>query len=300
MNKPLAEYLEYLEIDKNYSKETIKSYQSDIEHFFEFLTEEDAKFDEVDLPTIRLFLANEFALGISKRTSKRRICALKQFYKFLLKRGRVEDNPFLFAVSPKGDIKFPKALYKDQIEQLLLDNKSRNDELKDRDQAIIETLYYSGVRASELINITLQDVDLRNRTIRIIGKGNKERIVPISEKCASTISTYIKGTRGILLSRDTGLYNNLFLNAKGKPLTREGLDFILKNIEEKTSCQFHLHAHIFRHSFATHLLEAGADLRVIQTLLGHASINATQVYTHVTTEAMKKEYLSAHPRARKK
>lgn len=301
MNKETAldEFVKYLELERQYSKETIDSYKSDILHFFAFLDEEGTSYTKVDIPDIRLFTAMEIAEGRSKRTCRRRICALKHFYKFLVKRGEITDNPFIFAISPKMDKRYPRTLHKEQVEQLLKDNLNRSDDLMMRDQAILETLYYAGIRASELININVQDVDLRSRFIRIIGKGNKERIVPISNECANHLSSYIKSMRPILLQKSETFPNALFLNFKGDKLTREGLDYILKQIEEKTGAPFHLHAHLFRHSFATHLLEAGADLRVIQSLLGHASINATQVYTHVTTEAMKIEYASAHPRAKK-
>ena len=174
--------------------------------------------------------------------------------------------------------------------------------LKSRDQAILYLLYYSGIRAEELVNLNVQSVSLKERVVRVIGKGDKERIIPFSSDCQKILKKYIEVDRLTLLKIKKGkeLPSSLFLNAKGQKLTTRGLEYILDAIEEKTGLYVGLHPHILRHSFATHLLENGADLRVIQELLGHESINATQVYTHVTEEAMKEAYLTAHPRVRKK
>ncbi len=299
MNKQLRDFLFQLETDRNYSPKTVESYQRDIEKFYRFLLEEDIKADDVDSIVIRNFLTKEILSGVSKRSCKRRLSALKHFYQYLLKTGQVETNPFNYVETPKQEKKYPHILYANQVEELLKANKERTDELKDRDQAIIELLYYSGVRASELVNIKLSDINTRNRIVSILGKGNKERLVPFTDECASCIDKYVKTLRPKLAKHNEQICIYLFLNARGNKLTTRGLEYILKNIEEKTGLSLGLHAHLLRHTVATHLLENGADLRVIQELLGHESINATQVYTHVTEEGMKKEYFSAHPRAKK-
>ena len=211
----------------------------------------------------------------------------------------VEDNPFLFIDVPKTDKKYPHALYKEQVKEILLENSKRTDDLMIRDQAIISTLYYTGMRAAELVSLTIQSISLNQRIIRVIGKGDKERILPISEECKKDLDRYIGFTRKELLGKAKIPTNALFLNNRGEKLKTRGLEYILDSIEEKTGTFVGLHPHILRHSFATHLLENGADLRVIQELLGHASLNATQVYTHVTEKEMQQEYLSSHPRARK-
>ena len=169
-----------------------------------------------------------------------------------------------------------------------------------RDQAILSTLYFPGMRAAELVNLTKQSVSLNQRIIHVIGKGNKERIVPISEECKKDLERYINFTRKELLKKASVSTAALFLNARGEKLTTRGLEYILDAIEEKTGTFVGLHPHVLRHSFATHLLENGADLRVIQELLGHSSLNTTQVYTHITEKEMQSEYLASHPRARKK
>lgn len=299
MNKPTNEFLTHLKNERNYSPQTIKSYGEDIEKFFDFLLEEDVLMDQVDIIVIRNFLTEELNSGVSKRSCKRRLSALKHFYSFLVEQKYVEDNPFLFVDVPKTDIKYPHALYKEQVREILTENAKRTDDLMIRDQAILSTLYFTGMRAAELVSLTIQSVTLNQRIIRVIGKGNKERLLPISEECKKDLERYINFTRKQLLGNAKIPTNALFLNSRGEKLTVRGLEYILDSIEEKTGTFIGLHPHILRHSFATHLLENGADLRVIQELLGHASLNATQVYTHVTEKEMQREYLSAHPRARK-
>ncbi len=300
MNKPLKEYLDHLKLERNYSDKTIDSYRRDIEKFFIFLGKENMKMDDVDLALIRNFLSEELSHSMSKKSCKRRLSALRGFYNYLVKQKIVYVNPFLFITSPKLDIKYPHALYKEQIQNLFDNNKKRTDEMMLRDEAIIETLYFTGIRASELVSLDIQSTNLKERYLRVIGKGNKERIVPFTVECQEAIKKYIENVRNKLASKSDRPSPALFLSNKGERLTSRGLEFILKQIEEKSGVYLGLHPHIFRHSFATHLLENGADLRVIQELLGHESINATQVYTHVTLESMKKEYASFHPRAKKK
>jgi len=299
VNKQLADFLFNLQTDRNYSSKTVESYQRDIEKFYRFLLEEDIKADDVDQIVIRNFLTKELMSNVSKRSCKRRLCALKHFYQYLLKTNQIDNNPFNYVKAPKIEKKYPHILYSNQVEELLEANKHRTDHLKDRDQAILELLYYSGVRASELVNIKLSDINIRSRMARILGKGNKERIVPFTDTCALTLDKYVKEVRPGLAKKNEQISIYLFLNDRGNKLTTRGLEYILKNVEEKTGLNLGLHPHLLRHTFATHLLENGADLRVIQELLGHESINATQVYTHVSEEGMKKEYLSAHPRAKK-
>ncbi len=300
MNKPEQEFLDHLLNVRNYSKKTVSSYQEDIDKFCAYLFKEDVLLEKVDTMIIRNFLTEEMARGVSKRSCKRRLSSLRHFYKYMVNVGYLDDNPFIFISAPKVPTKYPHALYKDQIEQIFKRNAERQDSLKSRDQAILSLLYYSGIRAEELVNLNVQDVQLRDRVVRVLGKGNKERIVPFAPDCQKAIKYYIEHERMELLKKSKDHPASLFLNAKGKKLTTRGLEYILDAIEEKTGVFVGLHPHILRHSFATHLLENGADLRVIQELLGHESINATQVYTHVTEEAMKETYMSAHPRAKKK
>ena len=300
MNKPLKLFLEHLQNERNYSLQTVESYRRDVEKFFDFLRDEDLGMNEIDLVTIRNFLTIELNSGISKRSCKRRLSALKHFYDYCYKNGYVDENPFIFITSPKTERKFPKVLYKDQVKDILKANKERTDSLMLRDQVILEILYYTGIRASECVGLTIQDVNFYNRMIRVLGKGNKERLVPFTNECKTTIELYLKECRPTLASKKLEPTSALILNNSGEKLTTRGLEYILDKIEEKTGLYVGLHPHILRHSFATHLLENGADLRVIQELLGHENLNATQIYTHVSEEAMKQTYMSFHPRAKKK
>jgi len=313
MNKPEQEFLSHLQNVRNYSPRTVSSYQEDIDKFCDFIFKEGVLLEEVDVICIRNFLTEELNQGISKRSCKRRLSSLKHFYKYMVNVGYIKDNPFIFVSAPKVETKYPHALYKDQVAEILKRNAERTDELALRDQAILSLLYYSGIRAQELVTLPIQSVYLRERAIRVLGKGNKERIVPFSAECQKVLKKYIDIERPKLLQkhielekrkpeekRNDNLLSPLFFNANGGQLTTRGLEYILDAIEEKIGLYVGLHPHILRHSFATHLLENGADLRVIQELLGHESINATQVYTHVTEEAMKETYMAAHPRAKKK
>ena len=299
-NRQLAEFLEHLKLDHHYSDKTIDSYSRDIEKFLLFIDHEGVLMDQVDIIVIRNFLTFELASKISKRSCRRRLSSLTHFYDFMVANNYVEKNPFVLVTAPKTSIEYPHALYKEQVLKLLEENGKRGDVLGIRDQAILCTLYYSGIRAAELVNLKIQDVDLNYRSLRVIGKGNKERMVPFTAECQDALKRYLKSSRPQLAALSkTGTFF-LFLNEKGNKLTTRGLEYILKHIDEVTGLFLGLHPHIFRHSFATHLLENGADLRIIQELLGHESLNTTQVYTHVTEEAMKETYFDAFPRAKKK
>lgn len=287
------QFFEHLKFDLNYSDQTIKSYGQDIDSFEEFLKFVNLSIEQANTQTIRDYLSKEIEEGKSKVTCCRRISALRHYFEFLVRINVLSKNPFLLINSPKKEIRYPEALYLEQIEELFKKNRERTDELKLRDQAIIELLYASGLRVSELVNIKLSQIDIKNRVIRVMGKGRKERLVMFSKSCQSTLLDYFNS-----LSLTTNDY--LFSNAKGDQLTTRGVEYILKKIEEKTGIFIGLYPHLFRHTFATHLLEGGADLRVIQDLLGHESINTTQVYTHVTPEAMKNQFIMSHPRAKKK
>ena len=300
MNKPEQEFLDHLLTVRNYSPKTVASYQEDIDLFCEYIFKEGTLMEDVDIISIRNFLTEELARGVSKRSCKRRLSSLRHFYKYMVNVGYINNNPFIFVDAPKTETKYPHTLYKEQIQEMFKRNLERTDALKNRDQAILYLLYYSGMRAAELVSLDVQSISLKEQVVRVLGKGNKERIIPFTSDCQKVVKAYIDNERKELLRKSKELTPALFLNAKGERLTTRGLEYILDSIEEKTGLFVGLHPHILRHSFATHLLENGADLRVIQELLGHESINATQVYTHVTEEAMKETYENAFPRAKKK
>lgn len=292
------EYASYLLYQKNYSKKTIDSYTRDINKFLDFMNNENYTLNSVDSTLIRNFLAHETLDGISKRSNARRVIALRQFYEYLVKNNYVEFNPFIIISTPKVDKKLPEFMYLEEINNLFELNSQRKDFLMHRDQAIIELLFSSGLRVSELVNLTLQDLNLKERMMRIVGKGNKERIVPFSLKTQKTLNVYLENTRKQLISDSGNMIgtNYVFLNSRGEKLTTRGVEYILQEIENKTGVTLSLHPHKFRHSFATHLLNQGLDLRTIQELMGHASLSSTQVYTHVSNQKMHDEYEKAFPR----
>ena len=286
-------FLEHLKLDLNYSEKTIDSYHQDIDSFQGYLQSVGHDLLAANPQLIRMYLSQQMAEGKTKVTCCRRIAALRHFYSYLVRGNIIRENPFLLMSAPKKEIRYPEALYLEQIEELFAKNKERKDPLKYRDQAIIELLYASGVRVSELVNIKITTIDLKNRTIRVFGKGRKERLVMFSNSCLNTLIDYMNHNPYRTTSE------HLFTNANGDQLTTRGVEYILKQIQDKCGMQLGLHPHLFRHTFATHLLEGGADLRVIQELLGHESINTTQVYTHITEEAMKNQFNMSHPRAKK-
>lgn len=287
------DFFEHLKFDLNYSDETIKSYEQDVKSFEVFLKSVGEDFLSANEQLIRSYLDEELKNGKTKITCCRRIAGLKHFYRYLVRKNIVKINPFNLVDSPKKEIRYPDVLYFEQIEALFNKNKERDDDLKYRDQAILELLYATGVRVSELVNIKISDVDMHNRTIRVFGKGRKERIVIFSKTCQSTLVDYFNNQK-----EHRSIY--LFENSRGEKLTSRGVQYILKEVENKARLSLGLHPHLLRHTFATHLLEGGADLRVIQELLGHESLSTTQIYTHITEESMKNQFLASHPRAKKK
>lgn len=298
MNKAENAYLQYLRHQKQYSDKTVDSYKRDIDKFQAYLDQEGILFDKVEEDIITNFLTIEIVQNHnSARSCQRRMSSLRGYYDFLVKEGFAAKNPFRGAPSPKAEIKYPKALYFDQVKSLLEANSERRDPLAKRDQAILELLYSSGMRASEIVSLKRNQIDFRQRVIRVFGKGKKERIVPFSSQAEKAMKDYQNDLRPTLLSSNKGAIkpDNYFLNAHGKPLTVRGLEYILTALEEKTGIYLGLHPHELRHTFATHLLENGADLRLIQELLGHETINTTQVYTHVTQKGMREQYESHFP-----
>ncbi len=310
MNRQEQEFLDYLRHDLQYSENTVIAYKQDIDLFLEYLYEEGEDFTNIDKMVIRNFMqtrletVNYRGNNESERTLRRRICSLRKFYKYLYKRNVVSSNPFLMIRQPKKHDKMPDVLYNSQVEQLLKANNERTDSLKNRDQALLELMYSSGMRCSEVVNLKILDIDFSGRFIRVFGKGKKERIVPFSNEAKLCLIDYIKNYRPLLLNKCPieKHTNYVFLNNRGEKLTTRGLEFIMQNIIKKTglSLGFDLHPHTLRHTFATHLLEGGADLRLIQELLGHESINTTQIYTHVSKEALKNQYNTYFPDGKKK
>ena len=297
------EFIEYLRHNLRFSEKTIEAYSRDIEKFYHFIYSVGIDYYEVDKDIIRSFLAKELSEGKSRKSVARYLSSLRHFYDYCIDNypERIAKNPFNFIDNPKRERSLPDVLTPEQINTLFEANMARDDDLKYRDQLILEMLYATGVRVSELVNIKIQDIDIHYLEIRILGKGNKLRNVKFDDDVAKLIRVYVQKHRDKLEEKQHGKTTDyLFLSSQGKKLTTRGVEFILKEIERKTGLNYGLHPHTLRHSFATNMLNVGADLRVIQALLGHSSLNTTQIYTHVSLDAIKGEYASSHPRAKKK
>ncbi len=305
MNKPESHFLSFLKSQRGLSENTVIAYRRDIDAFQTFIDSKGKTLADVDIPLIRKYLTYElYERKTSKRTMARRLVSLRAFYTFLCDQYNEEflQNPFLFITSPKQDITFPTALFQNEINKLLEENAKRTDDLMPRDQAILELLYASGMRASELVALRNSNIDYRNRTIRINdGKGGKDREVVFNKSAEEAMKRYYRGLREELLKQVDVFPKPVafFLNARGNPLTVRGLEYILTSIDRKLGLNLGLHPHELRHTFATSLLEAGTDLRTIQELMGHESINTTQVYTHVSQKHMQDQYAAFFPKRKK-
>ncbi len=301
INDDVEKYLEYLSLQKGYSPNTVISYRRDIYKFLEYMEKENASFNDVDSILIRNFLLEETLNGISKRSSQRRLVALRRFYEWMLKEKKVKFNPFKIISSPKLDKTLPDFLHQEEIDELFVNNEKRTDFLSLRDAALLELLYASGLRVSEIVNLTLDQISSSTRIIKVTGKGNKERMVPYSVECKKALDKYINECRKDIIEKNKLEHDPeaLFLNVRGEKLTTRGVEYILKSIEKKIGMELDLHPHKMRHSFATHLLDEGVDLRVIQEILGHESLETTQVYTHISTSKMIESYQNYFPRAKK-
>ncbi len=302
MNQPIQNFLEYLTHTRKFSLQTVTAYQHDLELYFRFLLKQSWLFDRIQLKDARAFLADQVQQDLNPKTLKRRVATLKHFYQFYVDEGLITINPFALVRTPKVPKTLPTTIDEPQVQQVLNHPVEEASRLMMRDLALVELLYGSGLRASEVVNLTMQDVNLPQRMLRILGKGNKQRLVPITKPCQQSLSLYLKDVRPTLIHAldASQLTNHVFLNHHGRKLTVRGLEYILSQMAKRSGIALQIHPHQLRHTFATQLLDNGADLRTIQELLGHATINTTQIYTHVSKEALQKEYRAAHPRALKK
>lgn len=288
-------FIEYLQIEKNYSQYTIDFYRKDIDDFILFMTAQglDA-FMDVEYSDARLYVTDLYNQQYARSSAARKISCLRSFFKFLLREEKVKENPFALVIQRKEGIKLPKFFYVEEME-LLFEACSNPTSLGKRNLALLELLYATGIRVSECANIQLKDVDFDFATLLVKGKGRKERYVPFGSFALDALQIYINEVRQHLLG--TNQHQYLFLNSRGGPLTARGIRYILNKIIAEASLTGKIHPHMLRHSFATHLLNNGADMRTVQELLGHAHLSSTQVYTHVTKEHLRKTYMNFHPRA---
>lgn len=296
MNTLIDNFISELKYQKNYSDHTCKNYYKDLIEYNEFLTIENIKYSDMnyDLSLNYLIFLNK--KDNSKASISRKLSSLRTFYKYLVKENKVHENPFLLVSSPKKDKRIPKFINYNNLEEIF-DVPDISTPIGQRDRLILEILYASGVRVSELVSIKLNDIDLNKKTILILGKGSKERVVSFGEYALEIINMYINDGRSILLG---GLKSEYLIVGKNKKnLTTRRVEQIIDDIIKKTSLKMNITPHMFRHTFATHLLDNGCDLLAVQELLGHESLASTEIYTHVSNEHLREVYLKCHPRNRK-
>ena len=286
MNK-IDEFIEYLRFEKKYSENTIDSYNRDLKKFYNYINKDFSKVTKNDV--------SKFIQNISKQESpksvSRIISTLKSFYKFLQINKYTKTSPLTLISNPKQAKNLPKVLSEEEVFTLLDINTVTDFDF--RNKAMLELMYSSGLRVSELINLNVNDIDLKNCLVRIFGKGSKERIIPLNDYAAEALKIYILDHRYNLFKH--GENNYLFLNNHGEKMTRQGFFKILKKIAIEKNIKTNFSPHTLRHSFATHLLKHGADLRSIQELLGHSDISSTQIYTYVSNERLQENYKDFHP-----
>lgn len=287
--KNIEKFYDYLSTEKRYSINTIKSYKRDLNDFFCYLKKEDI--DKVDELIIKNYLAYLYTNSKSKRTVARRISSIKSYYRYLNKKFNFNSEFLNDIKTPKKDKFLPELIYKDELQKIL--DYTFEGKFAYRNKSIINLLYSSGIRVSELCNISLNSIDLENRYLIVTGKGNKTRICPFDNNCKTLLDDYINIER-INIAKQNCLY--LFVNKFGNKITTRAIEMIISDLSLKLFGNNKLHPHLFRHTYATNLLNNGADLRTVQELLGHSSLMTTQVYTHLAKEEINNIYKVSHPR----
>ena len=302
MRDDIRSFLSYLTVEKGFSQNTVDAYGNDLNQLAEFAEEEATKrgvmpswagFSRQDMLNYMLNLKER---GYAVTTQVRKIAADKSFFAFMVDEGKIKQNPTENISSPRVGKPLPDAISLSQVRQLLDQPARLSKPEAKRDRAMLELLYASGMRVSELVSLNLGDVSIGEENVRCFGKGRKERIVPIYRQAAQVVAEYITEVRPHLVCEDA--QRALFLNRRGERLTRQGLWQILKEYAKKAGLGKTITPHTLRHSFATHMLSGGADLRSVQEMLGHANISTTQIYTHLTSEHIRRAYERAHPRAK--
>ncbi|HWQ34264.1 MAG TPA: tyrosine recombinase XerC [Blastocatellia bacterium] len=305
LGKYIDEFLQHLKYERNLSEHTLRNYASDLEQFHDHVAPPDQKGNrrqvnirEIDHLTIRDFMATLYEQNKKKSSIHRKIAAIRTFFRFLCREGVLEVNPARLVASPRVERKLPNHL---TIQEAIrfIETPDPETVLGKRDRAILELLYASGVRVSELVNLNLTDIDFENQTVRVKGKGRKERMVPFGVHAKKALEDYLSVRGELLLEADPEKFDPLavFMNYQGTRITTRSVGRMIDKYVRLCADIHHISPHALRHSFATHMLDAGADLRTIQELLGHARLSTTQQYTHVSTDKLMEVYDKAHPKA---
>jgi len=288
------DFVNYLKIERGLAENSIFAYQQDLDKLIDFAKNKSIHTEEITLNHLKELIATLYDLGLSERSQARVISGIKQFFDFLILEGVLEEDPSSLLEMPQIGKKLPVFLSVEEIDQLQQAIDLSKPE-GHRNKAIIETLYSCGLRVSELIDLKFSNIYFKEGFIRVIGKGNKERLVPVSPSVEKEIRLYVESTRNHM-NIQPGHEDIVFLNRRGKQLTRVMIFTIVKNLAQAVGLKKNISPHTFRHSFATHLIEGGANLRAIQEMLGHESITTTEIYTHLNQEYIREAILSYHPR----
>jgi len=302
VREAIGNFLDYLTVEKGLSQNTREAYRNDLQQLASFMQEEATKQGIIppwagfSRQSMLSYLLNLKERNYAPTTIARKVAAVRSFFKFMVDERIIKTNPIQDVGSPRVGKSLPRPISVSQVRRLLEQPAKLDTREAKRDTAMLELLYASGMRVSELVSLNLNDIDIGGGYVRCFGKGRKERLIPIHKRAASAVEEYVKEARPRLArSKDESA---LFLNARGERLTRQGLWQILKGYAKAAELEIEITPHTLRHSFATHMLNGGADLRSVQELLGHANISTTQVYTHLTTEHIRRSYEQSHPRAR--
>ena len=303
MENSIRAFLDHLIAERGSSPNTVAAYRNDLAQLLEYFTgpsqdgDRPSQWSQVDQALLSTYIMSLYERGYSATTVARKIASTKSFFNSLVEEGEITQDPTEQIMTPRVGRSLPKPLSIEEVEQLLEAPHKANTPEAIRDTAMLELLYATGLRVSELVNLNVRDVNLAEQSVRCLGKGSKERIVPLHRKAVEAVHTYVQAARFRLLGEGKRHEQALFVNRRGERLTRQGFWLLLKGYAKEAEIRSPLTPHTLRHSFATHLLSRGASLRYVQELLGHASISTTQVYTHLTSDHIREEYDKAHPRA---
>lgn len=291
----LEQFVTYIQLEKNFSPLTVRDYQKDILDFYTFLQVEGVEdLTQVEYIHARLFVTKLYEEKKARTTISRKISSIRSFFKFLNKEYNLDDTAFQALYHPKKELRLPHFFYEEELTKLFESNEGEDPKAL-RNMALLELLYATGIRVSELTSIELKDVDFSLNILRVMGKGRKERYVPFGHFAAEAMQHYLAESRPKLV-KDIK-HTKLFVNMRGGALTARGVRYILNDMVKQAELHTNIYPHMLQHTFATHLLNNGADLRTVQELLGHSNLSSTQVYTHVTKEHLRNTYMNAHPRA---
>ena len=298
LNNPaeaLKQFIKYVQLEKNFSVHTVREYETDVKQFLAFLESEGIQcLVDVEYIHARLYVTQLYDENLARTSISRKISSIRSFFRYLNREVDLDDAPFRSLYHPKKEGRLPNFFYEEELQQLFA-TSSGSDDKSIRNMAILELLYATGIRVSECVSIELDQIDFHYSILRVMGKGRKERIVPFGQYAHDALLQYIKEVRPKLMKNKE--HQRLFVNMRGGELTARGVRHILNDMMEAASLHSKIYPHMLRHTFATHLLNNGADLRTVQELLGHAHLSSTQVYTHVTKEHLRNTYMNAHPRA---